>query len=516
MRRDPARKEALSRHAPHGRHARAIAFGCGACLVLAAALAGRAHAPAVADAPPTAHVVETVAALVDAGRFAAARQAIDAALVRPGTDQATLHALRFERERMRRILLDFTLSDADVATRLRERIPDLSDAELRRWDDAGLLEHMTIDGRKRYFSRAPSNLFRLSDEALARRARQVPLAEGPMEAPNAHHREVVAAAVASGYASVAPRRVRVRQTLTVAADAVPPGEVVRAWIPYPRAIPGLQEDIRLLSASPGPHAVAPEPVQQRTVYMEQPAVAGTPTEFAVSYELTRFAQHHAIDPDRVVPATITAGLAPHLAEQPPHVVFTDDLRAFSRRVVGDETHPYRVAQKLFAAVDAIPWAGAREYSTIRNISDYALKAGHADCGQQTLLLVTLLRMNGIPARWQSGMVFSDGDYDNLHDWGLVYLAPYGWVPMDVTTGRFEGAPGLEWFYLGGVDAYRIAFNDDWGTPFQPGKLHFRSDTVDSQRGEAEWDGGNLYYDQWDYGFTAEVLPLATWTDGENT
>ncbi len=72
------------------------------------------------------------------------------------------------------------------------------------------------------------------------------------------------------------------------------------------------------------------------------------------------------------------------------------MRKFSREVVGTETNPYRIAQKLFAAVDRIPWAGAREYSTISNISDYTLHAGHADCGQQTLLLMTLLRLNGIP------------------------------------------------------------------------------------------------------------------------
>jgi transglutaminase-like putative cysteine protease len=67
----------------------------------------------------------------------------------------------------------------------------------------------------------------------------------------------------------------------------------------------------------------------------------------------------------------------------------------------------------------------REYSTISNISDYALRAGHADCGQQTLLLITLLRMNGIPARWQSGMVFSDdgSGYNNLHDWGRSTWRP---------------------------------------------------------------------------------------------
>ena len=60
------------------------------------------------------------------------------------------------------------------------------------------------------------------------------------------------------------------------------------------------------------------------------------------------------------------------------------------------------------------------------------------------------------------------------------------------------------FYLGGLDAYRIAFNDDYSQPFVPPKQHFRSETVDLQRGEVEWRGGNLYFDQWDYGFKAQV------------
>jgi len=119
--------------------------------------------------------------------------------------------------------------------------------------------------------------------------------------------------------------------------------------------------------------------------------------------------------------------------------------------------------------------------------------------------MTLLRLNGIPSRWQSGMIFSDGDYDNLHDWGWLYLAPYGWVPMDVTFGKLDaGDPQLDLFYLGGLDAYRIAFNDDYSQPFAPPKQHFRSETVDLQRGEVEWRGGNLYFDEWDYTFKASV------------
>src|SRR3546814_9516010 len=90
--------------------------------------------------------------------------------------------------------------------------------------------------------------------------------------------------------------------------------------------------------------------------------------------------------------------------------------------------------------------------------------------------------------WSSDVCSSDL-YSNIHDWGYLYLAPYGWVPMDVTTGRLHPAASddkaLEWFYLGGLDNYRIAFNDDFSRSFQPSKQHFRSDDVDSQRGEAE-------------------------------
>lgn len=485
----------------------------------AAVLAGGAALAATALAlsaplPPVPRLDE-VAVLADAGRFREAEAAIDVALNHP--DYSTAQARRdlaFERERMRRIRMDFTLDEAALRDRVRRQIPDLRDDEFARWQAAGLFESMTIDGQVRYFNRAASNLFRLSREARSRRDPSLPpIGDGPMESLNPHQRAIRDAALVQDSSSARPLRVRMTQTVTVEADAVPAGEAVRAWIPYPRRIPGQQQDIRLVATTPASHVLAPESALQRTVAFEQAAEAGKPTPFSVTYELTVSGRYHAIDPQRVVPVRLTDALRPFVAERPPHVVFSDAMRAYSREVVGDETNPYRIAQKLFAAVDRIPWAGAREYSTIRNISDYALHAGHADCGQQTLLLITLLRLNGIPARWQSGMVFSDGDYDNIHDWGQLYLEPYGWVPMDVTTGRLSADKGtgddasMEWFYLGGLDNWRIAFNDDWSQPFVPAKTHFRSDTVDSQRGEVEWDGGNLYYDQWGYDFEWQLLPL---------
>lgn len=479
------------------------------CAAILFAIAGHASAtggPATAEAETRQDgVVDMVIARIDAGHFKAAELQIGQALADPQLATGTRDALRFQRERMRRILLDFTLSRDDVKARLRTQIPDLSDAEFAQWDETGLLEHMDIDGKRLYFNRAPSNLFRISAQARARRSEQSPFTASPLESAHPHHSQVVAQARAQDSTSVSSHRIRVTQTLKVDADAVPAGETVRAWIPYPRAIAGQQESIRYVSSKPSVHEIAPESVLQRTVYLEQPARAGQATEFSVSYDVTISARYFAIDPDAVISPEITPELLPFVSERAPHVEFTDAIRAYSKQIVGDETNAYRIAQKLFAAVDRTPWAGAREYSTISNIGDYALHAGHADCGQQTLLLITLLRLNGIPARWQSGMMFADNGYWNLHDWGQLYLAPYGWVPMDVTFGRLESPdPAVAGFYLGGLDAWRIAFNDDYSRDFVPAKQHFRSETVDLQRGEAEWRGGNLYFDQWDYAFTATL------------
>ena len=456
-----------------------------------------------------------VIAQIDSGQFAEAEAAIARADADPGVNAATRASLQFQRERMRRILLDFTLTEADVKAKVREQIPDLNDAEFASWNAAGLFEHRSIDGRVLYFQRSPSNLYRLSSEARDRRKERKPLIDGPMEAANAHHAEIRDAALAEHRSSVAPRRLRVTQSLVVNADAVPAGKTVRAWIPYPRALPGQQEDLRFVSSDPPQQTIAPESTLQRTVFLEKAANPGSPTRFSITYELTVFGQYHAVDADKVVPAPQTAELAPYVAERPPHIVFNAAMRLFSRQIVGDEKNPWRVAQKLFAAVDQVPWAGALEYSTITNISDYALHAGHADCGQQTLLLMTLLRLNGIPTRWQSGMVYSEGTYNNLHDWGWLYIAPYGWMPMDVTFGRLQSTdPAIAGFYLGGLDAYRIAFNDDYSRDLVPAKKFFRSETVDLQRGEAEWDGGNLYFNQWDYDFAWQMLPVKAGRPGK--
>ncbi len=86
---------------------------------------------------------------------------------------------------------------------------------------------------------------------------------------------------------------------------------------------------------------------------------------------------------------------------------------------------------------------------------------------------------------------------NLHDWCEVWYQNVGWVPVDVSF-KLQQSPNkaVREFYISGIDAYRLVVNNDYGRSFQPPKYWPRSEPVDFQRGELEWEGGNLFFNKW--------------------
>jgi transglutaminase-like putative cysteine protease len=128
---------------------------------------------------------------------------------------------------------------------------------------------------------------------------------------------------------------------------------------------------------------------------------------------------------------------------------------------------------------------------------------HGDCGIKSLLFITLARYCGIPAKWQSGWMMHP-PVINLHDWAEVYFEGIGWVPVDPDFGiQYSEDEKVKYFYTNGIDSYRLIVNDDISRDFYPAKIYPRSETVDFQRGEVEWKGGNLYFDKWDYHMDVE-------------
>src|SRR3989338_5480956 len=62
------------------------------------------------------------------------------------------------------------------------------------------------------------------------------------------------------------------------------------------------------------------------------------------------------------------------------------------------------------------------------------------CDELTSLFIAMLRSVGIPAKFVSGVAYTESELfpDNWgsHGWAEVYFPGYGWVPYDVTYGQF--------------------------------------------------------------------------------
>lgn len=445
---------------------------------------------------------------IDKGQYNMAIKQINNTIAKDEISDLERIALEHKKDIMHRIELDFNKDIDDVLPYIQKYYPNVTNEQLRSWEKSNALENMTINGKKRYFSRSAANLFRIDPDARARKKEvDGEQKDGLVEFLEQNIPGVIQNLQNENKTAGQPVKMKFTYTLTVDADAVPAGEMVRCWLPFPKEVPIRQEDVRLLSVSQKDYILAPNTHPHRTLYMQKPAVDGEPTVFEIEFSTTTRPQWYDLENMEIGPyKTESEEYKEYTSERSPHLLFTPSVKALSEKIVGNEKNPYRKAKKIFNYItDNYPWAGAREYSTIENIPDYVIANHHGDCGQVTLLFMVLCRYNGIPTRWESGWMLHPGN-KNLHDWGQVYFEGPGWVPVDQSFGRqqMEDNDARE-FYLGGIDAYRLVVNDDFARPLFPAKQFLRSETNDFQRGEVEWRGGNLYFNKWDYHMEIEYL-----------
>ena len=415
----------------------------------------------------------------------------------------------WENDLHQRLLNDFCLTRSQVKQYIEKYIPDVTDEQMDRWEESRALECMMLDGEKRYFRNAGPNLFRLDSACVDIKLKKDGIATGGSEDVNSNHLpEVISASKERGEVLVTPKRMRVTYTLTVDTNAVPAGKMIRCWLPYPRNDVRRQTEVKFLGASQPDYIFSPADCSHSTLYMEKRAEEGRPTVFSESFEYTSRAEWHNLKPEDIQPYDTTSSIyKEYTSEREKHIIFSPRLRQLAARLTEGETNPLLQARRIFRYInDRFPWASAREYSTVENIPEYVLDNGHGDCGMVSLLFITLCRIQGIPAHFQSGFMMHPGAW-NLHDWAELYFEGVGWVPVDQSFGipGFARNEDETWFFLGGIDAWRMVVNQDYGMPLVPDKLYPRSETVDFQRGEVEWEGGNLYFTQWDYDMEIEYL-----------
>lgn len=408
---------------------------------------------------------------------------------------------------------DFTLTPEEGRKQIEDVIGKRSDDDFSRWKAQRYIETATIDGREMWFRKAARNFLLLCpDEWVEQKAER-------RRKSYAEHESYYNAAMASEPDANGIRawhRVELTFRLDVDADAVPAGETVRAWLPFPMENMR-QRNIELLRST-YPVTFSTSSLHH-TAYMETKAVAGQITRFEITFRYDVGERH-------VDRATLLANLKPYdtssdvyrkyTASEWPHMVVTPAMRQLALSIVGSESNPVMQASMVYDWIaNKFPWAGAREYSTIDNIPEYVLREGHGDCGQVTLLNITLLRALGIPARWESGWAVEPSGAD-YHDWGEAYFEGTGWVPVDMSHGRNTLGQPLADYYKSGIDFGRLATNEGIGDALQPAKQHVRCETVDFQAGEAEWRGGNIEYKDFSSRMTVNSFKPITGDEPEAT
>ena len=444
---------------------------------------------------------------LDFGNIGTVIQTVDSLKKVSGEKKDVLHIADSLSQIAERINLDFSVTEDQVKERIEKTLGPVSVNDILNWEKKGWLEWRMIDGKKKYFNRAASNLVLIKKFHEQKDERLKEIGNDPAMIFRLKHTEEATKASGNNNEPVVPVKMKITYTISVNHDAVPYGEKIRCWMPWPKEGFPRQSGVELISTSNPEYSIAPDTSIHSTIYMEESAKKGIPTVFQISYTYVSYAQHFNMSEITVLPyKKDTYDYLKYTSEQLPHICFTDNVKHLADSLTRDDDNPVSIVRKIyFWFKELIPWTGALEYSTIPNIPEYVIKNMRGDCGEQVFLFISMLRYKGIPARWQSGWEMTPND-ENLHDWSEVYYEGTGWVPVDVMYDlQKSDNESVRDFFLSGIDSYRLIVNNGIAGPLHPEKQFLRSEPNDFQRGEIEWKGGNLYFDKWDYNMKIEYL-----------
>jgi transglutaminase-like putative cysteine protease len=130
---------------------------------------------------------------------------------------------------------------------------------------------------------------------------------------------------------------------------------------------------------------------------------------------------------------------------------TPEIAAQAAEIVGDEDDAVKVAFLLGKWVkENIEYSLTTVTTQASMPSDWVLENRYGVCDELTSLFIAMLRSQGIPARFISGVAYTNLEILDTpwgpHGWAEVWFPGVGWVPYDVTYGQY-----------GYVDATHIAF-----------------------------------------------------------
>lgn len=405
------------------------------------------------------------------GNFGLALRLIEKWLADERITEIQRKRLMYEKDRINKLLESYPFDEESALKQAMDLIDSFTYSEFYQLLWEGYLDYIVVEGKKKFEEHFVQNIaFTVS--AYRERIKKDPVSEKARELLNKRLEQLTEGNPAKRY------RIRAKITVAIKDD----GDNFRVWLPFPKEEFQLC-DVKLVSASHRDYFVADNQVAQRTIYFE-----GKEKEYFVEFEYIINEWINKVDPEKVEENDLTE----FLCEEPPHVLFTPYLKLLTNEVVAGEENPYLKAKKIFDWVTThVRYSYVQPYATYENIPQYVVENLKGDCGFQALLFITMCRIAGVPARWQSGW-YANPLMASPHDWALFYVKPYGWLPADLSFGgaRRENEK-LRSFYFGNLDGFRMVANSDFMKEFVPKPNFMRFDPTDNQLGEAESSFGKV-------------------------
>ncbi|MBQ8160494.1 MAG: transglutaminase domain-containing protein [Clostridia bacterium] len=434
---------------------------------------------------------EDIRQCVDAGYLQDASLAISERL-KQDLPQALRDRLLCEKERLRRMTLDYPFDREGAVRELQKYFPTATAADFDRLDRQGRAAFLFVEGQKRWYIRFAKTLAR---DSYARKEFGL-----PVRPANDFLDSFVDEVEKTGKAA---REITMEAEICVQPEHFTPGRY-RVWLPFPLE-EAQQSDVQLLSGAPD--ALDPPHAWSRSAFWEKELTENTP--FTLRYRLTStILRAHPLK-DAPPASPLYPNQAPpteeDLSEDGVHIVFTPYMRSLAASLTKGLTGS---AEKAFAiyrfVTEKVRYSFVRDYFLIDHIGEYCAINLKGDCGLQAICFIILCRICGIPARWQSGLCIT-GDEVDYHDWAQFYLGGWGWLFADLSMGGSAfraGAIDRQRFFFGHLDPARVAANSLFMAPLHPEFQHFRQDPYDHQGGEIELVGagesftkGQIYHDQ---------------------
>ena len=412
--------------------------------------------------------------------FAGEIEAIDRLLSAFDKNTDMAKRLTFERLIAEGLRDDYHIIEEELLAKIQEKFPLCTLETLKKLTEMNYADHIVKNGKIYYQNDAKRNLFgagKIFLESLDEQGNILPYEPRPDNFKNETFLDLAERGMRA-------YRFTVKMKLKVKEEFERVGEEITVHIPYP-AICDCQPYSELIESS---HPVYISDAGHRTACIK--TVLKKDDEFFVTFKFDRIVRYIDLDYERVD------------AEQPsfyteeslPHIRFTPYLVDLANKIKGDETNPLKIAKRVYDYItENINYSYLRDYLYIDQIPEYVLKNGKGDCGAQALSFITLCRILKVPARWESGCRVGP-NINSIHDWAQIYVAPYGWIPVDLTDGggaRRNLDPLKREYSFGNIDPYRMTTCNDFQLGFDPPKKFMRCDPYDNQLGEAEYNDYGL-------------------------